>query len=152
MTTPVSPLRLLAAGLAGVAVTLIVNALAVVWLGAAVFATNAFYDGCALFLTLAIPSLLGGLVLGWLAREWGLQTAAGTFLLFCLVGLAWRPFWRIPLVSPQSVHSGLMHYFLYSPLVALAFGALGAWLASQFATGRFSLADRDPVTPSPLED
>lgn len=147
-----SPLRLLAAGLAGVAVTLAANALSVVWLGAAVFATNAFYDGCALFLTLALPSLVGGVVLGAMAREWGLQTAAGTFLLFCLAGLLWHPFWRIPLVSPQSVHSGLMHYFLYNPLVALAFGALGAWFASQFVTGRFSLADREPVSPSPLED
>ena len=150
--TQASLLRLLAAGLAGVAVTLVANSLSVIWLGATVFATNAFYDGCALFLTLAIPSLLGGAVLGGLARGWGLQTAAGTFLIFCLVGLVWRPFWRIPLVSPQSVHSGLMHYFLYNPLVALTFGALGAWVASQFATGRFSLADREPILPSQLED
>ncbi len=145
-------LRLLAAALAGVAVTLVVNALGVIWLGAAIFASDSFYDGCAMFLTLVIPSLAGGAVLGWLAREWGLQTAAGTFLIFCLVGFAWHPFWRIPLVSPQSVHSGLMHYFLYNPLVALAFGALGAWVASQFAVGKFVLADREPIFPSQLED
>lgn len=145
-------LRLLAAALAGVAVTLVVNLLGVLWLGAAIFATDSFYDGCAMFLTLVIPSLAGGAVLGALAREWGLQTAAGTFLIFCLVGLLWHPFWRIPLVSPLSVHSGLMHYFLYNPLVALAFGALAAWVASQFAAGKFVLADREPILPSQLED
>ncbi len=106
------------------------------------------------FLTLLIPAFLGGLALGWVAREQGLNVAAATFLLFCAVGLP-HPFWRIPPVSSHSAHSGGMHYFLYSPLVALAFASLGAWLVSQFATGKWTLrtkrrsARRDRKPPRP---
>ena len=57
------------------------------------------------------------------------------------------PFWHIPPVSAESAHSGGMHYFLYNPLVALAFGSLGAWTASQFATGKWTLTDPEPVMP-----
>ena len=139
-------LRWLGAGLAGIALTLLLNRLGVWWLGATIFTSDSFYDGCAAFLTLLIPSLVGGLVIGFLAREHALNVAAMTFAVFCAAGFT-HPFWRIPPVSPESVHSGAMHYFLHSPLVALAFGSLGAWGASQFATGKWTLADEQPVSP-----
>jgi hypothetical protein len=139
-------LRWLLAGLLGIALTLLFNRIGVWWLGANDFASDSFYDGCAAVLTLLLPSFLGGLGLGFLAREQALNTAAMAFALFCAVGFS-HPFWRIPLVSPESVHSGMMHYFLHVPLVALAFGTLGGWLAGQFATGKFTLADEQPVSP-----
>lgn len=145
------PLRLIVAGLGGIGLTLLVNAAGMWWLRGTQFAGNAYYDGSALFLTLAIPALLGGLWLGWFAREAALNTAAATFLLFCAVGFL-HPFWIIPLVSVQSAHSGLLHYFLYNPLVVLAFGTLGAWVTGQFAVGHWTLADREPITPSQLDD
>ncbi len=138
--------RWLLAGLVGIALTLVLNRVGVWWLGANVFASDSFYDGCAALLTLALPSFLGGLALGFLAREQALNTAAMAFALFCAFAFS-HPFWRIPLVSPESIHSGPMHYFLHSPLVALAFGSLGAWLAGQFMTGKFTLADDQPVSP-----
>ena len=134
------------AGASGLALTLALNALGVAWLNGTVFETDALYDGSAALLTLLLPSLLGGLPVGFLARAQGLNVAAVTFGLFCLVGFV-HPFWRIPLVSPEAVHSGAIHYFLYSPLVALAFGSLGAWVASQFSTGAWKLADTEPVLP-----
>jgi hypothetical protein len=138
--------RWLLAAVAGVGLTLLLNRLGVWWLGATDFASDSFYDGCAAFLTLTLPAFLAGLAVGFLAREQGLNVAALTFALFCAAGFV-RPFWRIPPVSPESAHSGGMHYFLYNPLVALAFAALGAWLASQFATGKWTLADPQPVSP-----
>lgn len=144
-------LRLILAGVAGVGLTLIANAAGLWWLRESDFASAAFYDGSAMFLTLAIPALLGGLLLGWIAREEALNTAALTFVLFCLVGLL-HPFWQIPRVTAQSAHSGLLHYFLYDPLVALAFGTLGAWFAGQFAAGRWTLADSEPVMPPGADD
>ncbi len=138
--------RWLLAAVAGVGLTLLLNRLGVWWLGATDFASDSFYDGCAAFLTLTLPAFLAGLVVGFLAREQGLNVAALTFALFCAAGFV-HPFWRIPPVSPESAHSGGMHYFLYNPLVALAFAALGAWLASQFATGKWTLADEQPVSP-----
>ena len=138
--------RRLLAGATGIVLTLLLNALGVWWVGANVFHTDADYDGGAAFLTLLLPALFGGLPVGFLAKEAGLNVAAAAFGLFCLVGFL-HPFWRIPPVSPESVHSGAMHYFLYNPLVVLAFGSLGAWLASQFAVGKWTLADEQPVSP-----
>ena len=147
MMPPVSrALKLLVAGAAGIASTLLLNAAGLAWLGATVFQSNALYDGSAALATLLLPSLLGGLPIGFLARAQGLNVAAASFGLFCMVGFM-HPFWRIPLVSPEAVHSGAIHYFLYSPLVALAFGSLGAWIASQFSTGAWTLADPEPVLP-----
>ena len=146
MTPPRQLLRWLAAGASGVALTLFLNALGVAWLGGTVFETDALYDGSASLLTLLLPSLFGGLPVGFLARRDGLNVAAISFGLFCVTGFV-HPFWRIPLVSPEAVHSGAIHYFLYSPLVALAFGTLGAWVASQFSTGAWKLADAEPVLP-----
>ena len=140
------PVRWLLAGFAGLALTLLLNRLGVWWLGATVFTSDSFYDGCCAFLTLLIPSFLGGLALGFIAREQGLNVAAVTFLLFCAAGLT-HPFWRIPPVSFHSARSGGMHYFLYSPLVALAFASFGGWLMSQFVTGKWTLADEQPVSP-----
>ncbi len=140
------PLRCLLAGASGLALTLLLNRLGTAWLGATVFQSNALYDGSASLVTLLLPSLFGGLPVGFLARAQGLNVAAGTFGLFCVAGFV-HPFWRIPLVSPEAVHSGTIHYFLYSPLVALAFGSLGAWVASQFSTGAWTLADPEPVLP-----
>ena len=139
-------LNWLMAGVSGLALTLVLNALGVAWLNGTVFETNALYDGSAALLTLLLPSLFGGLPVGFLARAQGLNVAAVTFGLFCVAGFV-HPFWRIPLVSPEAVHSGAIHYFLYSPLVALAFGTLGAWVASQFSTGAWKLADAEPVLP-----
>lgn len=140
------PLRWCLAGASGLALTLGLNALGVAWLNGTVFESDALYDGSAALLTLLLPSLFGGLPLGFLARAQGLNVAAVTFGLFCVVGFV-HPFWRIPLVSPEAVHSGAIHYFLYSPLVALAFGTLGAWVASQFAVGAWKMADAEPVLP-----
>ena len=140
------PLRWLLAAAAGVTLTLLLNRLGVWWLGATDFASDSFYDGCAAFLTLSLPAFLAGLVIGFVAREHALNVAALTFAVFCAFGLA-HPFWRVPPVSPESVHSGGMHYFLTSPFVALAFGSLGAWGASQLATGKWTLADAQPVSP-----
>ncbi len=144
MKTPL--LTWILAGASGIALTLLLNALSTAWLNATVFETDALYDGSAVLGTLLLPSLLGGLPLGLLARRQGLNVAAATFGLFCIIGFV-RPFWRIPLVSPEAAHSGLIHYFLYSPLVALAFGTLGAWVASQFAIGAWNFADQEPVLP-----
>lgn len=139
-------LRWLGAGLAGIALTLLLNRFGVWWLAATLFTSDSFYDGCAALLTLVIPSFLGGLAIGFLAREQGLNVAAMTFAVFCAFGFR-HPFWRIPPVAPESIHSGGMHYFLHSPLVALTFGSLGAWVMSQFATGKWTLVDEQPVSP-----
>ena len=141
-----SILRGLIAGVSGLALTLLLNTLGVAWVNGTVFESDALYDGSAALLTLLLPSLFGGLPIGFIARRDGLNTAAVTFGLFCMAGFV-HPFWRIPLVSPEAVHSGAIHYFLYSPLVALAFGTLGAWVASQFTTGVWKLADAEPVLP-----
>jgi hypothetical protein len=143
--------RILLAVPLGIAVTLLANLLGFLWIRGTDFADNAFYDGSALCLTLLIPSLLGGVVMGLVARGAAFSAAAVTFGIFTVIGL-WHPFWRIPRVSPQSAHSGLMHYFLYNPLVALAFGTLGAWLTAQFTTGRWTLTDAEPIIPNQDDD
>ena len=140
------PFVWLLAGVSGLALTFLLNALGVAWLNGTVFESDALYDGSAALLTLLLPSLLGGLPVGFIARTQGLNVAAAAFGLFCVISFV-HPFWRIPLVSPEAVHSGVIHYFLYSPLVALAFGTLGAWVASQFSTGAWKLADAEPVLP-----
>ena len=140
------PVRWLLGAMVGVILTLLLNWIGVWWLGATVFISDSFYDGCAAILTLMLPALLAGLVVGFVAREQALNVAALAFVLFCAFGFV-HPFWRIPPVSPESAHSGGMHYFLYSPLVVLAFGSLGAWAASQLATGKWTLADPQPVSP-----
>ena len=140
------PLIWVTAGASGLALTLLLNVLGVAWLNGTVFESDALYDGSAALLTLLLPSLFGGLPIGFLARAHGLNVAAAAFGLFCVAGFV-HPFWRIPLVSPEAVHSGAIHYFLNSPLVALAFGTLGAWVASQFSTGTWKLSDAEPVLP-----
>lgn len=139
-------LRLMLAAILGVGLTLLLNRLGTWWLRETIFEVDSFYDGSAALLTLAIPALFGGIALGLVAREDGLNVAAATFALFCIAGFV-HPFWRIPRVTFHSAHSGGMHYFLYNPLVALAFAALGAWGASQLATGKWTLKDAEPVSP-----
>ncbi len=139
-------IRRILAGVLGVSVTLLLNLISTWWLRETIFEVPSFSDGSAALLTLALPALFGGLAIGFAAREDGLNVAAVTFVLFCAAGFA-HPFWRIPPVSEQSARSGAMHYFLYSPLVALAFAALGAWGASQMATGKWTLKDAAPVIP-----
>ena len=138
--------RLLLAAVLGLAVTLAANAIGVVWLGATLFENNGFHDGFAAIVTLAFPALLGGLALGLIARTFALNVAAAVGALFCVGGFL-HPFWRIP---PVSQHTPPMHFFLFSPLVVLAFISLGGWLGGQFGTGHFTLADKQPVTPQGL--
>ena len=141
-----SPSRRFVGIVCGLVVFFLLNAVGVWWLGATVFASDAFYDGSAAILTLALPAFVGGLIIGLIARGQGLRVALVSFVLLGAFSLA-HLLWRVPLVSPHSAHSGAMHYMLRSPLVALAFGALGAWLAEQFTQGRFRLADPAPVLP-----
>ena len=96
-------LSCLTAGMSGVVLTLALNALGVAWLNGTVFESDALYDGSAALLTLLLPSLFGGLPIGFLARAQGLSVAAAAFGLFCVAGFV-HPFWRIPLVSPEAVH------------------------------------------------
>ena len=138
--------RRILAGVLGVTVTLLLNLVSAWWLRETIFETPSFYDGSAALLTLALPALFGGIALGFAAPDAALNVAAITFALFSAVGFV-HPFWRIPPVSELSARSGAMHYFLYSPLVALAFAALGAWGASQMATGKWTLKDAAPVIP-----
>lgn len=128
-----------------------INALDVWWLRGSQFSSNAFYDGWAACLTLALPAFLAGLALGFLCASQRVTLAIYVFLILMLANVS-HPRWQIPLVSPQSAHSGAMHYFLHSPPCLLAFGLLGAWLAEQFALGRFRLADDTPVTPAQMGD
>jgi len=144
-------LRRLGAIAAGPFVFFVLNALGIKWLRGSEFSSNAFYDGFAAFLTLALPAFLSGLCVGFVA-----STGRGTvaFVVFGSLSLASinGPRWQVPLVSPQSAHSGAMHYFLHNPLCLFTFGLLGAWLAEQFALGRFRLADDTPVTPAQMGD
>ncbi len=144
-------LRVWTAVIAGLLIFFAVNALGVWWLRGSLFSSNAFYDGWAACLTLALPALLGGLCVGFVAVRRRIVTALIAFSWVALEAFI-RPRWHIPPVSPQSAHSGVMHYFLYSPFCLLTFGLLGAWLAEQFALGRFKLTDDTPVTPAQMGD
>jgi len=144
-------LRLWVALVASPLVFFAVNALDVWWLRGSDFSSNAFYDGFAACLTIALPAFLSGLALGFLLFARRVVVALAGFGILSLASIH-RPCWQIPPVSPQSAQSGVMHYFLYSPLALLSFGLLGAWLAEQFALGRFKLADDTPVSPARMGD
>ena len=151
---PSSSIRLLRMTAAIVSAPLVffgVNALGVWWLRGSQFSSNAFYDGWAACLTLALPAFLAGLTLGFLSPSQRVTLAASVFAILMLANPLRIP-WQVPLVSPQSAHSGAMHYFLHSPLCLLTFALLGAWLAEQFALGRFTLADKTPVLPAQMGD
>lgn len=124
------------------------NWLDVWWLGATDFASDAFYDGSAALVTLALPALLAGLVIGLWGKSRAVMRAVMLFAVLGGVNLL-HPLWRVPLVSPHSAHSGAMHYFLHSPFVLVTFGTLGAWLAGQLASGRWTLTDKEPVALPP---
>jgi len=136
---------------AGLSVFYAANILTIKWLRGSEFSSNAFYDGFAAGLTLALPAFLGGLCLGFVAAYRRVLLALAVFGMLGLADRA-QPTWSIPVVSPQSAHSGAMHYFLHSPLCLLSFGLLGAWLAEQFALGRFTLTDKTPMTPAQMGD
>jgi hypothetical protein len=154
--------KLLGAGIAGIAVMLALNATAYAFLkpvtigadtlGPGEAAYDSFYDGCVALLTLALPAFLGGLVISRIARSAALNVSIIAFTVAAVVG-AVHPYWQVPVVSPHSAHSGFMHYMLRNPIVILALGTLGGWLGGEFASGRFTLDDRDkPHMPGMDED
>jgi hypothetical protein len=114
-------------------------------------AFDSFYDGCLALSTLALPSLLGGLLIGYMIKGRALTVALPTYALAAVVGFV-HPYWHVAMVAQEAVHSGAMHYLLHNPLVILACGTFGAWLAGEFAIGRFTLADRQPVDLRGMED
>lgn len=144
-------LRRWGAATTGMLVFFAVNRAGVWWLRGSQFSSSSFYDGWAACLTLALPAFLGGLCLSFIAPARRIMLAFIVFGMLSLMGSA-DHWWQVPLVSPQSAHSGGMHYFLHSPFCPLSFGLLGAWLAEQFALGRFRLADDTPVTPAQMGD
>jgi len=142
-------LRFAAGAVAALAAAIIFNRIGMAWLAdmdvdPSDQAGAAFHDGCAMFLTLAIPAMLGGGVGGFIARQDGYYAAVAAFIGWSLVGVFWT-FWATPVVAHASGHDRLMHYFLYNPLPTLPFGAFGGWLAGQFSSGKFSLNDAEPV-------
>lgn len=142
-------IRFALAALAAFAAAYIFNRIGVAWLADLDMDSTdqqaaAFHDGCAMFLTLAVPALLGGGIAGLIARQDGYYASVAAFVVWCAVG-AFRPFWAIPIVTSASGNDRLIHYFLYNPLPVLPFGAFGGWFAGQFSSGKFSLNDAEPV-------
>jgi len=107
---------------------------------------ESFYDGSVALFTLAVPAFLGGMLMSKIVGASASKASLIAFGIAAVVGLI-HPFWQIPMVSPHSAHSPFMAYMVRSPLVILAFGSLGGWLGGEFASGRFTLADREPVVP-----
>jgi hypothetical protein len=144
--------RFLIAVAAAVAVAVVANRIGIAWINGVEFADNAFHDGCAALLTQIVPALAGGAVAGAIARDSGMYAGLAVFALMAVAqtvvsaGLH-TSLWRVPLVAPESAHSRALHYLLHNPIVPIAFGTLGGWLAGQFATGKFTLADKEPVRP-----
>jgi hypothetical protein len=153
--------KLVAAGAVGIAVTLAVNAFAAWFLQCADLqeavdegvssAYFSFYDGCVVLFTLVVPAFLGGLALASIARGEALKVSIAAFGAAAIVGL-WHPYWQVRFVSPYAVHNRMVYYMLHNPIVIVAFGTFGAWLGGEFATGRFSLNDREPVHVPGSED
>lgn len=112
---------------------------------------ESFYDGSVALLTLAIPSFLGGLLISKIAGASAARVSQCAFAIAAVVGLVHR-FWQVPMVTAHSAHSAFMFYMLRNPLVILAFGSLGGWLGGEFASGRFTLADREPPHLPGLEE
>jgi hypothetical protein len=130
----------------GIAVVWAANAFFVRFISHMLFSDDALHDSAVAVFTLAVPGFCGGLVAGAIVPRSGLTAGAGAGLLLAVVG-AVRPFWRTAIVSYHAAHSGLLHYLTHNPIVLLTFAALGGWLAGQFGTGRFTLADAAPVRP-----
>lgn len=120
-------------------------------LGGSEQAYDSFYDGCVALLTLAVPSFLGGLLMSRVVGTSASRASLIAFGIAAVIGLI-HPFWQVPIVSAHSAHSPFMAYMLRSPLVILAFGTLGGWLGGEFASGRFTLADREPPYLPGLEE
>lgn len=151
----------IAAGIAGIATMVALNAAAYAFLkpvtigadtlGASEASYDSFYDGCVALLTLALPSFLGGLVISRFAKSSAQAVSIIAFVVAAVVG-AVHPYWQVPMVSPHSEHSGFMYYMLCNPIVILAFGTFGGWLGGEFATGRFTFADREPPDLPGMEE
>lgn len=122
----------------------LLNRIGIRWIQDSSFETAAFRDGCTLFLTQLLPAAASGLMVGLLAKRNGALLGISLFTVLAAIGIFFR-FWRIPFVSAQSAHNRLLHYFLYSPIVAWAFGSAGAWFGERFSTGDFTIADREPL-------
>ncbi|BDI31734.1 hypothetical protein CCAX7_37850 [Capsulimonas corticalis] len=116
-----------------------------------IFQDPALYDGSVGFFTLIVPAFAGGLLGGLIGKTYGMQAAAAAFAVWLVAG-ALHPFWRVLPVTPASAHNLGLYFLVRNPVVALAFGTLGGWLGAQFATGRFTLADRMPVVIDGLEE
>lgn len=144
-------LRFAASAIAGAATFFAANALGVAWVRGSEFSSGAFHDGFAAGLTLAVPAFASGLAVALLAPARRINIALILFGTLAVLGF-FLPIWQVPLVSPQAVHSGALHYFLRSPLCLLSFALLGTWLGEQFATRRFSLSDTRPVLPADMGD
>lgn len=130
----------------GMAVIWAANAFFVRFISHMLFSDDALHDSAVAVFTLAIPGFCGGLAAGAIVPRSGLTAGVGAGLLLAIAG-AVRPFWRTAIVSYHAAHSGLLHYLTHNPIVLLTFAALGGWLAGQFGTGRFTLADAAPVRP-----
>lgn len=115
-------------------------------LGSSEQAYSSFYDGSVALFTLAVPSFLGGLLMSKFVGASASRASLLAFGIAAVVGLI-HPFWQVPIVTSHSARSPFMAYMVHSPLVILAFGSLGGWLGGEFASGRFTLADREPVSP-----
>ena len=120
-------------------------------LGGSEQAYDSFYDGYVALFTLAVPSFLGGLLISKIVGASASKASLIAFGIAAVVGLI-HPFWQVPIVTAHSAHSPFMAYMVRSPLVILAFGSLGGWLGGEFASGRFTLADREPPHLPGLEE
>jgi hypothetical protein len=132
--------------IAGMAVAWAANLFFIRFIGRMIFSDDALHDSAVAVFTLAVPGFCGGLVAGWIAPRSGLTVGVLAGSALAAMGAA-RPFWRTAIVSYHAAHSGLLHYLTHNPIVLLTFCALGGWLAGQFGTGRFTLADANPVRP-----
>ena len=130
----------------GIAVTWISNIFFVTFIGRMLFEDDALHDSAVAVFTLMAPGFLGGLAAGFAAPRSGMTAGILTGATMCLMAFV-KPFWHTTPVTQNAAHSGLVHYFTLNPLTLLAFAALGGWLAGQFGTGRFTLADAEPVRP-----
>ena len=158
--TPMDPRKSVLAGVAGMAVLLILNFAVYKFLSPMSIGSeqlgdergyDSFYNGSVALLTLALPSFLGGLIMARIVGESSSKVSQITFAVAALIGLI-HPYWRIPMVTEHMAHSPFMAYMLKNPLVILAFGSLGGWLGGEFASGRFTLADREPLNMPGLEE
>ena len=139
-------LRWVLAAVAGVALTLLLNRIGVWWLGANDFASDSFYDGCAASPDPDAPRLPGGPRRRLRRPRTGAKRCRPCLCRLLRVRLR-PPVLAHPAGSPSRPIPAACTTSYTAPLVALAFGSLGAWGASQFSTGKWTLTDPEPVSP-----